>query len=166
MGTTEEASRLRETLNDTATETIPPNRQRASTDYLGYLSMQAPDVRFSHDPFSHGQRVDFPAGRPRILTVAFALLWFAGWLFLFLQLALHYQRFGTANVPAFVLALLAGAPAAIAVVWAVFGKRESLIVTPSHVHIYRWVGPMRLSRSISAATVVGLSAATIPTGPT
>jgi predicted Zn-dependent protease len=44
------------------------------------------------------------------------------------------------------------------------GKQESLIVTPSELRIDRWAGPIRLSRVISAADVVGLRAATVSSG--
>lgn len=123
--------------------------------------MQA-EPHFSYDPVSQGHRVDFPAGRPRVLTIAFTVLWFAGWLFLLVLLALDYLRFRTLNVAGIALLVLAGVPVALAVLWVAFGKRESLIVTPFELRIYRWAGPMRLSRSISAATIVGVRALAVP----
>jgi len=123
--------------------------------------MQA-EPRFSYDPVSQGHRVDFPSGRPRVLTIAFTVLWFAGWLFLLVLLALDYLRFRTLNVAGIALLVLAGVPVALALLWVAFGKRESLIVTPFELRIYRWAGPMRLSRSISAATIVGVRALAVP----
>ena len=102
--------------------------------------MQA-EPHFSYDPATQGQRVDFAAGRPPILTIAFTLLWLAGWLFLLALLALHYLRFGSLNVADIVLLVVGGIPVAIALLWAASGKRESLIVTPSELRIYRWAGP-------------------------
>jgi predicted Zn-dependent protease len=125
--------------------------------------MQA-EPHLSYDPASQGQRFNFPAGRPRILTIAFTVLWLAGWLFLLVLLALDYMRFRTSNLAGVVLLVVGGAPVAVALLWAASGKRESLIVTPSELRIYRWVGPVRLSRSISAATVVGLRVGAVPSG--
>lgn len=122
------------------------------------------EPHLSYDPASHGRRLDFAAERPRILTVAFALLWFAGWLFLLVLIALDYLRFGRLNVVGIVLIVAGGVPVGIALLWAASGKRESLILTPSGLRIYRWAGPIRLSRSISAATVVGLRTAAVPPG--
>ena len=118
----------------------------------------------SHDPASHGRRLDFAAGKPRLLTIAFALLWFAGWLFLLVLVALEYLRFGHLNVVALVLIVAGGVPVGIALLWAASGKQESFILTPSELRIYRWAGPIRVSRSISAATIVGLRTAAVPRG--
>jgi hypothetical protein len=123
-----------------------------------------PQPHLSYDPVSQGQRFDFAAGRPRILTIAFTLLWLAGWLFLLVLLALDYIRFRRPNVAGVILLGVGGAPVAMALWWAASGKRESLIVTPSELRIYRSAGPIRLSRSISAATVVSLRAAAVPSG--
>ena len=116
----------------------------------------------SNDPATPGQRFDFPAGPPRILTIAFTLLWFAGWLFLLVLVALDYVRFGSLNIPSIVFLVLGGVPVAIALLWTAWGKRESLIVTPTELRIYRWVGPIRLVRAISADTIIGLRSASVP----
>ena len=110
-----------------------------------------------------GQRIDFAAERPRILTIAFTVLWLAGWLLLLVLTALDYLRFGSANLVGIVV-LVGGPPVALALLWVALGKRESLIVTPSEMLIYRWVGPIRLPRSIDASTVMGLRAAIAPRG--
>jgi predicted Zn-dependent protease len=125
--------------------------------------MQA-EPHFSYDPVNQGHRFDFPRGRPRVLTIAFTVLWFAGWLFLLVSLALNSVRFHSLNVTGIALLVVAGAPVALALLWAALGKRESLIVTPSELRIYRWTGPMRVARSISTATIVGLRAAAVPSG--
>jgi predicted Zn-dependent protease len=122
------------------------------------------ETHLSYDPASQSQRCDFPAGRPRLLTMAYALLWLAGWLFLLVLIAVNFQRFGSPNVPGTILLVLGGVPVALALMWTALGKRESLIVTPSELRIYRWAGPIRLSRSIRAAEVVGLRAATVSSG--
>ena len=57
-----------------------------------------------------------------------------------------------------------GPPVALALLWAALGKRESLIVTPSALHIDRWVGPIRLPRAIKTSSVTGLRAAIAPRG--
>jgi predicted Zn-dependent protease len=125
--------------------------------------MQA-EPRPSFDPATNGQRFDF-AGKPRIVTMAFTLLWFAGWLFLLvLLLVLDYLRFGSLNLAIMILLVGGGVPVAVALLWAASGKRESLIVTPSELRIYRWVGPIRLSRSISASTLVRVRAGAVPSG--
>jgi predicted Zn-dependent protease len=124
------------------------------------------DIRLSYDPGSMGQRIDLAAAGPRILTIAFTLLWFAGWLLLLLLTALDYVRFGRLNLVAVVLLVAGGPPVGLALVWAALGKRESLIVTPSELRIYRWVGPIRLGRSIGTATVIGVRAAVAPRGVT
>ena len=113
---------------------------------------------------SQGQRIDFPAAGPRILTIAFTVLWFAGWLLLLLLTALDYVRFGRLNLVTAALLLAGGPPVALAMVWAAFGKRESLVVTPSEVRIDRWAGPIRLRRVISASTIVGLRTSATATG--
>jgi hypothetical protein len=118
----------------------------------------------SYDPASHGRRLDFAAEKPRILTIAFALLWFAGWLSLLVLIALDSLRFGRLNVVGIVLIIAGGVPVGIALLWAASGKRESFILTPSELRIYRWAGPIRLSRSISATTIVGFRTAPVPPG--
>jgi predicted Zn-dependent protease len=118
-----------------------------------------------NDAPSHGRRFDFPPGGPRLLTIAFTVLWFAGWLFLLVLFALDWVRFGSLNVVAIIFLVIGGVPAAVALLWVASGKRESLIATPAELRIYRWVGPVRLTRSISAATVVGLRAAATSSGP-
>ena len=55
-----------------------------------------------------GQRIDFAAERPRILTIAFAVFWLAGWLLLLVLTALDYLRFGSANLVGIVV--LVGGP--------------------------------------------------------
>lgn len=117
----------------------------------------------AHDPATPGQRFDFPAGRRRVVTIAFTLLWFAGWLFLLVLLALDYVRFGNLNITAVVFLVLGGAPVALALLWAAWGKCESLIVTPSEWRVYRWVGPIRLVRAIDPGTIVGLRSVSVPT---
>jgi predicted Zn-dependent protease len=96
--------------------------------------------------------------------VAYALLWLTGWLFLLVLIAVNFRRFGNPNVPGTIVLVIAGVPVALALMWAALGKRESLIVTPSELRIDRWAGPIRLSRSISAAEIVGLRAATVSSG--
>jgi hypothetical protein len=39
------------------------------------------EPRLSYDATSQGQRIDFAAERPRILTIAFAVFWLAGYSF-------------------------------------------------------------------------------------
>jgi predicted Zn-dependent protease len=122
------------------------------------------EPRLSYDATSQGQRIDFAAERPRILTIAFAVFWLAGWLLLLVLTALDYLRFGSANLVGIVVLVAGGPPVALALLWTALGKRESLIVTPSELLIYRWVGPIRLPRSIDASTVMGLRAAIAPRG--
>jgi hypothetical protein len=43
------------------------------------------EPRFSIDPTGH-HRIDF-AARPRLITIAFALLWLSGWLLLLILLS-------------------------------------------------------------------------------
>jgi hypothetical protein len=95
------------------------------------------EPHLSYDPASHGRRLDFAAEKPRILTIAFALLWFAGWLFLLVLIALDYLRFGRLNVVGIALIVTGGVPVAIALLWAASDKRESLILTPSELRINR-----------------------------
>jgi hypothetical protein len=116
----------------------------------------------SSDPATPGQRFDFPAGPRHILTIAFTLLWFAGWLFLLVQLALDYVRFRNLNIGAIAFLVLGGVPVALALLWTACGKCESLIVAPTELRIYRWVGPIRLVRAISAGTIVGLRSVSVP----
>ena len=122
------------------------------------------EPQLSYDASSQGQRIDFAAERPRILTIAFTVFWLAGWLLLLVLTALDYLRFGSANLVGIVVLVAGGPPVALALLWAALGKRESLIVTPSELLIYRWVGPIRLPRSINASAVMGLRAAIAPRG--
>lgn len=124
------------------------------------------DIRLSPDPGSAGQRIDLSAAAPRILTIAFTLLWFAGWLLLLLLTALDYARFGRLDLVMAVLLVAGGPPVGLALGWAALGKRESLIVTPSELRIHRLVGPIRLGRSIDTSNVIGLRAAVAPHGVT
>jgi predicted Zn-dependent protease len=116
------------------------------------------------DAAGEGHRIDFAAGRPHILTVALTVLWFAGWLLLLVLTALEHLRFGRSNLLGIVLLVVGGPPVGLALLWAASGKRESLVVTPSELRIFRWAGPFRLVRSISASTVIDLHAATVPGG--
>ena len=120
------------------------------------------EPQFSYDPARQGQRLDFAAERPRILTMAFTLLWLVGWLFILVLIVLAYLRFRSLNVVGIIVLVVGGAPVALALLWAASGKRESLVVTSSELRISRWAGPIHLSRSISAATIVGLRAGAIP----
>jgi predicted Zn-dependent protease len=120
------------------------------------------EPQFSSDPAGQGRRLDFAAERPRILTMAFTLLWLVGWLFLLVLIVLAYLRFRSLNVVGILMLVVGGAPVALALLWAASGKRESLVVTSSELRISRWAGPIHLSRSISAATIVGLRAAAVP----
>lgn len=120
--------------------------------------------RLAYDAATQGHRIDFGAERPRILPIAFALLWFSGWLFLLTLGVLDYLRFGTANVVGTVVFVAGGFPVALAVLWAALGKRESLVVTSSTLHIDRWVGPIRLRRSIEPSSVSGVRTAVAPRG--
>jgi hypothetical protein len=77
-----------------------------------------------------GRRIDFAPARPRLLTIAFTLLWLSGWLFLLALTALDYKRFGSLNLPFLLLLVLAGPSVGLALLWAASGQRESLIVNP------------------------------------
>jgi predicted Zn-dependent protease len=118
--------------------------------------------RFSYDVSGQGQQIDFVAEGPRLLTIVFVVLWFAGWLFLLVLAAHEYLRFG--GVVGILFFVAAGVPAAVAMLWVALGKRESLFLAPAELHVYRWAGPIRLRRSIAASSVVGLRTATVPRG--
>ena len=122
------------------------------------------ELQFSYDPAGEGRRFDFPGETPRMSTIAFTLLWLVGWAFLLLLFALDYVRFRQPNMLGILLLVVGGAPVALALLWVARGKRESLIVTPSELRIHRWAGPIRLSRSIDVATIVGIRAATVRSG--
>jgi predicted Zn-dependent protease len=92
------------------------------------------------------------------------VLWFAGWLYLLALLVLGSLRFGRPSVLSIALLVVGGAPVAMPLLWALSGKRESLLVTPSELHILRWAGPIRLSRSISVSTIVRLRPVAVPSG--
>jgi hypothetical protein len=77
------------------------------------------------DPSSGSNRIDF-GSRPRILTIAFALLWLSGWLLLFTIMVLDYKRFGTVSVLEIAVLAVGGPPVALALLWVASGKRESL----------------------------------------
>jgi hypothetical protein len=81
------------------------------------------------------KRIDFPAARLRILTIAFTLLWLAGWLFLLGLTALDYMRFGGLDVVTVVFLVAGGPPVGLALLWVAFGRRESLIVTPAELRL-------------------------------
>jgi predicted Zn-dependent protease len=110
------------------------------------------------------KRFDFPAARPRILTMAFTVLWLAGWVFLLGLTALDYVRFGSLNLVTVIFLVAGGPPVALALLWVAFGRRESLVVTPSELRIDRWAGPIRFQRSISASTLIGLRPLVAPRG--
>ena len=84
-------------------------------------------LRLSYDAASQGQRIDFAAARPRILTIAFTVLWFAGWLLLLGLTTLDSVRFGRLNLVAIVLLVAGGPPVALALLWALSanGSRSS-----------------------------------------
>ena len=124
----------------------------------------AEQVRLSYDAASQGQRIDFAAQRPRILTIVFTALWLAGWLFLLGLTWLQYLRFGKLNVVSVVVLVSGGLPVALALLWAALGKRETLIVTSTELRTYRRVGPVRLPRSVSASNVIGLRPTIAPRG--
>jgi predicted Zn-dependent protease len=113
-------------------------------------------------PDGAGRRIDFPRARPRLLTIAFTLLWLCGWLFLLALTALDYRRFGSLHLSAIVLLGLAWPPVGLALLWAASGKRESLIVSPLELRIIRWAGPFKLQSSISASAVIGLRTVVVP----
>jgi predicted Zn-dependent protease len=108
-------------------------------------------------------RIDF-AARPRVVTIAFALLWLSGWLLLLALTVLDYTRFGSVNLPGIVLLAGAGPPVALALLWAACGKRESLLVAPGEVRIDRWAGPIRLSRALEPHAIKGLRVANVSEG--
>jgi len=112
----------------------------------------------------HGRRIDFAARQTNLLTVAFTALWFAGWFFLLALTIVDYLRFGSVQLFSVVMFFVAGPPVGVALLWAAFGERESLIVTPAEVRIVRWVGPFRLQRTISAPTVTGLRTVSVARG--
>ena len=116
-------------------------------------------------PIEHtGRRIDF-GSRPRVLTIAFALLWLSGWLLLLTLMVLDYKRFGTVSLLWIVMLVVGGPPVALALLWAASGKRESLLLTPSEVKIDRWAGPIRLSRKFEPNIIKGLRIATVSGGP-
>ena len=115
---------------------------------------------FSIDPTGH-HRIDF-AGRPRVLTIAFALLWLSGWILMLILTFVDYQRWGTPGLGLLVLAT--GPPVALALLWVACGKRESLLVTPGEISIVRSAGPIRLSRQLEPAAIRGLRADAAPEG--
>lgn len=118
---------------------------------------------FLPDPEGHGQRIDF-ASRPRLVTIAFALLWFSGWLLLLTLTVLDYRRFGTLNLVGVVMLAAGGLPVALALLWVASGKRESLLVTPGEVRIDRWAGPLRLSRKFESHAITGVGVPNVSAG--
>ncbi len=110
------------------------------------------------DPTGHGHRIDFRSP-PRLLTIAFTLLWLSGWLLLLTLTVLDYKRFGALNLLGIVLLAAGGPPVALALLWVASGKRESLLVTPGEVRIDRWAGPIRLSRKFEPTTIRALQVA-------
>ena len=117
---------------------------------------------FSIDSTGH-HRIDF-AARPRLVTIAFALLWLSGWLLLLILTVLNYKRFGSLNLPGILLVAVAGPPVALALLWAACGKRESLLVTPGEIRIDRWAGPIPLSRTLEPHDIRGLRVASASGG--
>jgi hypothetical protein len=115
-------------------------------------------LRFHFDPDGHGQRVEF-SSRPRILTVVFATLWFAGWFLLLTLTFLDYVRFGRLSLFFTTLVVFGGLPAALALLWAASGKRESLGVDGGRIRIERRAGPFRLSRTFGVGDVIGIRVA-------
>jgi hypothetical protein len=116
------------------------------------------------DPSGGSNRIDF-GSRPRILTIAFALLWLSGWLLLFTIMVLDYKRFGTVSVLEIAVLAVGGPPVVLALMWVAFGKRESLLLTPGEVRIDRWAGPIRLSRRLEPHAIRGLWVAPASGGP-
>jgi predicted Zn-dependent protease len=108
-------------------------------------------------------RIDF-ASPPRLLTIAFTLLWLSGWLLLLTLTVLEYTRFGSLNLLSIVL-LAGGPPVALALLWMALGKRETLLVSPGEVRINRWVGPIPLSRTFEPHDITGIRVATVSGGP-
>jgi predicted Zn-dependent protease len=116
------------------------------------------------DSTGHGHRIDFRS-RPRLLTIAFALLWLSGWLLLATLTVIGYLRFGELNLLSIGLLAAGGPPVALALLWAASGKRESLLVTPAEIRIDRWAGPLRLSRTIETHALNGLRVVSASRGP-
>ena len=125
--------------------------------------MPMDEKSFSPDPASHGHRIDF-AARPRLLTIAFALLWLSGYLLLLTLTVVDYRRFGSVSLPGIALVAGAGPPVALALLWAACGKRESLLVMSGEVRIDRWAGPIRLSRALEVHAIRGLRVANVAEG--
>ncbi len=121
------------------------------------------EPRFSTDDAGHGQRLDF-ASPPRLITVAFALLWLAGWLLLCVLTVLEYSRFGSLNLLSIVMLAVGGPPVVLALLWVSTGKRESLLVSPAGIRIERWVGPICLSRAFESPAITGLRVTTVSEG--
>jgi predicted Zn-dependent protease len=116
------------------------------------------------DPAGDGNRIDF-ASRPRVLTIAFALLWLSGWLLLFTLMVLDYKRFGTVSLLEIALLAIGGPPVALALLWVASGKRESLLLAPGEVRIDRWIGPIRLSRRLEPDAIRGIRVGAVSGGP-
>jgi predicted Zn-dependent protease len=116
------------------------------------------------DLTGHGPRIDF-ASRPRVLTIAFALLWLSGWLLLLTLMVLDYKRFGTVSLLEIVMLAGGGPPVALALAWVASGKQESLLLAPGEVKIDRWVGPIRLSRRLEPNAIRGIRVGTASRGP-
>jgi predicted Zn-dependent protease len=105
---------------------------------------------------AEGRRIDFAAARPSLMTIAFAVLWTAGWLVLLGITIAALVRFGTPGLVNVLVLVAGGPPVAVALLWAVTGKREALVITPSELRLYRWAGPIPLRRTIAASSIVGL----------
>ena len=121
-------------------------------------------LRFRVDPAGHSQRVDF-SSTPRFVTIAFAVLWCSGWLLLLILAFLDYVRFGRLSVFFTSLLVLGGLPAALALLWGAWGKRESLVVVGDTITIEKRAGPFRLSRTFAVGEVSGIDVVNVTEGP-
>jgi predicted Zn-dependent protease len=122
------------------------------------------EPRFSTDHAGQGQRIDF-ASPPRLITVAFTLLWLSGWLLLCTITVLQYKRFGSLDLLSIAMLAVGGPPVVLALLWVSFGKRESLLVSPARIRIERWAGPVRLTRTFESHAIRGLRVTTAWEGP-
>jgi hypothetical protein len=97
------------------------------------------------------------------VTVAFMLLWLAGWAVLLAAAVEGFGRWDAESVLRLFLVAL-GPLVLIPLVWVAFGKRESLTLSPGALLIERRAGPLTLRRSLEPLAIRDIRASPVVEG--
>jgi predicted Zn-dependent protease len=114
------------------------------------------------DQTPQGTRIAFRS-RPSLVTVAFMLLWLAGWAVLLAAAVEGFGRWDAESVLRLFLVAL-GPLVLIPLVWVAFGKRESLTLSPGALLIERRAGPLTLRRSLEPLAIRDIRASPVVEG--